>query len=191
MPRTTPPIPNEAETPRASFFTKPTTRRTAAFVSGGALLLGLIFGSSAAGASGSSEIAELKSELAQSEEASLGLAAELEQLESDHESISASEAKKTKTIAALQADAGTAATAAIAQAEKITALEAELAAAAAAVAAAAPPEPAPAPVADTPVTNTYFKNCTAVRNAGAAPIRAGDPGYGSHLDRDGDGVGCE
>ncbi|WP_405187973.1 excalibur calcium-binding domain-containing protein [Streptomyces anulatus] len=36
-----------------------------------------------------------------------------------------------------------------------------------------------------------YTNCTAVRNAGAAPIRTGDPGYGRHLDRDGDGVGCE
>ncbi|MCX4484908.1 excalibur calcium-binding domain-containing protein [Streptomyces anulatus] len=36
-----------------------------------------------------------------------------------------------------------------------------------------------------------YANCTAVRNAGAAPIRTGDPGYGRHLDRDGDGVGCE
>ncbi|MGW7411407.1 excalibur calcium-binding domain-containing protein [Streptomyces sp. NPDC054863] len=36
-----------------------------------------------------------------------------------------------------------------------------------------------------------YKNCSAVRAAGAAPIRAGDPGYGRHLDRDGDGVGCE
>ncbi|MEU8886845.1 excalibur calcium-binding domain-containing protein [Streptomyces sp. NPDC048442] len=36
-----------------------------------------------------------------------------------------------------------------------------------------------------------YKNCSAVRAAGAAPIHAGDPGYGRHLDRDGDGVGCE
>ncbi|MFF5923128.1 excalibur calcium-binding domain-containing protein [Streptomyces flavochromogenes] len=36
-----------------------------------------------------------------------------------------------------------------------------------------------------------YANCTAVRAAGAAPIRRGDPGYGSHLDRDGDGVACE
>jgi hypothetical protein len=40
-------------------------------------------------------------------------------------------------------------------------------------------------------SSAYFKNCTAVRAAGADPIRRGDPGYGSHLDRDGDGVGCE
>ncbi|WP_399467096.1 excalibur calcium-binding domain-containing protein [Streptomyces venezuelae] len=36
-----------------------------------------------------------------------------------------------------------------------------------------------------------YRNCAAVRAAGAAPIHAGDPGYGRHLDRDGDGVGCE
>jgi excalibur calcium-binding domain-containing protein/uncharacterized protein DUF1524 len=37
----------------------------------------------------------------------------------------------------------------------------------------------------------YYENCTAVRQAGKAPIRRGDPGYGSHLDGDGDGVACE
>jgi hypothetical protein len=36
-----------------------------------------------------------------------------------------------------------------------------------------------------------YRNCTAARAAGAAPVRRGDPGYGAHLDRDGDGVGCE
>lgn len=36
-----------------------------------------------------------------------------------------------------------------------------------------------------------FRNCTAARAAGAAPVRREDPGYGRHLDRDGDGVGCE
>ncbi|WP_199742362.1 excalibur calcium-binding domain-containing protein [Streptomyces triticirhizae] len=36
-----------------------------------------------------------------------------------------------------------------------------------------------------------YRNCSEVRAAGAAPIYAGQPGYGRHLDRDGDGVGCE
>jgi len=36
-----------------------------------------------------------------------------------------------------------------------------------------------------------FANCSEARVAGAAPVFEGDPGYGSHLDRDGDGVGCE
>ncbi|WP_354006236.1 excalibur calcium-binding domain-containing protein [Streptomyces bobili] len=29
------------------------------------------------------------------------------------------------------------------------------------------------------------------QDAAAAPVHAGDPGYGRHLDRDGDGTGCE
>lgn len=37
----------------------------------------------------------------------------------------------------------------------------------------------------------YFPNCASARAAGAAPVRAGEPGYGRHLDRDGDGIGCE
>lgn len=37
----------------------------------------------------------------------------------------------------------------------------------------------------------YYKNCDAVRAAGAAPIYAGQPGYSRNLDRDGDGIGCE
>jgi len=36
-----------------------------------------------------------------------------------------------------------------------------------------------------------FANCAEGRAAGAAPVRRGSPGYGPHLDRDNDGVGCE
>ncbi|MBC6983793.1 excalibur calcium-binding domain-containing protein [Caulobacter sp. 17J80-11] len=36
-----------------------------------------------------------------------------------------------------------------------------------------------------------YPNCAAARAAGAAPIYRGDPGYGPHLDRDNDGIGCE
>ncbi|WP_208085369.1 GmrSD restriction endonuclease domain-containing protein [Brevibacterium atlanticum] len=39
--------------------------------------------------------------------------------------------------------------------------------------------------------STPFENCTAAREAGAAPVHRGDPGYGPHLDRDGDGIACE
>lgn len=60
----------------------------------------------------------------------------------------------------------------------------------------AEPEPVyvpPAPLAAVPDASSYvsYANCSAVRAAGAAPIYAGDPGYSSKLDRDGDGVGCE
>lgn len=56
-----------------------------------------------------------------------------------------------------------------------------------------PPPPPPAPVA-APVPedgSVSYKNCDAARAAGAAPVLRGDPGYGKHLDRDGDGIGCE
>jgi endonuclease YncB( thermonuclease family) len=36
-----------------------------------------------------------------------------------------------------------------------------------------------------------FTSCAAARAAGAAPVQRGQPGYGSHLDRDHDGWGCE
>lgn len=36
-----------------------------------------------------------------------------------------------------------------------------------------------------------YRNCTEARAAGASPVFRGQPGYGPHLDRDGDGVGCE
>lgn len=53
---------------------------------------------------------------------------------------------------------------------------------------ATPRPPTPTP---TPDPNVYYENCDAVRAAGADPIRRGDPGYSSDLDRDGDGVACE
>lgn len=39
--------------------------------------------------------------------------------------------------------------------------------------------------------SAYYRNCRAVWDAIGGPIHAGQPGYDSHLDRDGDGVGCE
>lgn len=47
------------------------------------------------------------------------------------------------------------------------------------------PAPAQAPV------DVYYPNCTAAREAGAAPIYRGEPGYRSGLDRDNDGIACE
>lgn len=40
-------------------------------------------------------------------------------------------------------------------------------------------------------TGAAYANCSAARAAGAAPVRRGEPGYGQHLDRDNDGIGCE
>jgi hypothetical protein len=44
---------------------------------------------------------------------------------------------------------------------------------------------------DAPGGAFEFRNCSEARAAGAAPVHRGEPGYGEHLDRDGDGVGCE
>jgi hypothetical protein len=36
-----------------------------------------------------------------------------------------------------------------------------------------------------------YRNCGEARRAGAAPLRRGQPGYGPHMDGDGDGIACE
>lgn len=67
---------------------------------------------------------------------------------------------------------------------------------------AAPAEPAipysTPPLPDAPAdgspggsASAYYPNCAAARAAGVAPLRVGDPGYRSGLDRDGDGIACE
>lgn len=53
------------------------------------------------------------------------------------------------------------------------------------------PTPAPAPTPSTSATDVYYPNCTAARNAGVAPLYAGQPGYRPALDRDSDGIACE
>ena len=40
-------------------------------------------------------------------------------------------------------------------------------------------------------SKVHYKNCEEVKEAGAAPLYKGDPGYSSKLDRDGDGIACE
>ncbi|RJQ76109.1 excinuclease ABC subunit C [Pseudonocardiaceae bacterium YIM PH 21723] len=47
--------------------------------------------------------------------------------------------------------------------------------------------PAPAPQGG----SAYYANCTAAKQAGAAPLYRGQPGYRAALDRDNDGVACE
>ena len=50
-----------------------------------------------------------------------------------------------------------------------------------------PPAVGPAP---TP-TGVVYRNCSEARAAGVTPLRRGQPGYSSKLDRDGDGTACE
>lgn len=51
--------------------------------------------------------------------------------------------------------------------------------------------PSPGPSEPPSASETYYKDCDAARSAGAAPLRTGEPGYRSELDRDNDGVACE
>ena len=39
--------------------------------------------------------------------------------------------------------------------------------------------------------SVHYSGCHEVRAAGKAPLHRGDPGYGEHMDGDGDGVACE
>jgi hypothetical protein len=69
--------------------------------------------------------------------------------------------------------------------------------AAATVLAGCPGEPLPGdPAAETASVepapaDTSYADCDAVRAAGAAPIRRGEPGWTDAFDGDGDGIGCE
>ncbi len=57
---------------------------------------------------------------------------------------------------------------------------------------ATPTEPVTTPApATTPADDLYYQNCTAVKAAGKAPLRSGQPGYRAGLDRDHDGIACE
>lgn len=47
------------------------------------------------------------------------------------------------------------------------------------------------PVQPTSRLSGAYRNCSEARAVGAAPVYRGQPGYGPHLDRDGDGIGCE
>jgi Excalibur calcium-binding domain/PASTA domain len=98
-------------------------------------------------------------------------------------------------VAAEKAAADKAAAAQLAKEQAAARQAAETAAAQAAKQAPVPapaPAPAPAPLpAPAAPAAAYYANCTAARAAGAAPVYAGTPGYGTHLDRDRDGIGCD
>ncbi|MCL3777212.1 excalibur calcium-binding domain-containing protein [Actinomyces sp. 186855] len=57
--------------------------------------------------------------------------------------------------------------------------------------AASVADPVPAPAPEPAQADAYYANCTEARQAGAAPLYVGDPGYRSGLDRDKDGIACE
>lgn len=162
-------------------------------------LAALLLGTGIGGAGSKSEIAELRvseetltanvaelevteaaavEDLSKAVEQQAVVEEKLDSRESEIKKLKEEAEKQRKLIVELETELE-AARAATAEAE------AALANSPASFAAAPPPE------ASSQNDSVYYKNCTAARAAGAAPVYEGSPGYGRHLDRDGDGVGCE
>ncbi|WP_411375701.1 excalibur calcium-binding domain-containing protein [Arthrobacter sp. MPF02] len=116
--------------------------------------------------------------------------AAVEKVAADKAAAEAAAAAKAAAEKAAEEQAAAAQAAAEQAARDAAARQVQPAPAAPVPAAPAPAAPAPAPAAPAPAA-VYYANCTAARAAGAAPVYAGTPGYGKHLDRDGDGIGCD
>jgi outer membrane murein-binding lipoprotein Lpp len=191
-----PTAPVSAPAQTQGFFTRPVTRRTGAIVAGSALVLGLLLGAGMGSTTAQTQVASLASEVSslQTEvteaaetvtDASADVqaaAAQVAEAKAEVEKVKGQLAASTSKVTEME----TAATAAQAELDSRASQIADLQGK---VSAQSAPAPAPAqPVAPSAVS---YKNCSEARAAGAAPVRRGDPGYGKHLDRDGDGVGCE
>lgn len=175
---------------------KPISRRTGVLVAGGALILGLVAGGGMGSAASGSQVSDLSTQIA---------ALQTDVAEAAQTVVDAGAEVKTATdkLTAAQTDAAKAKTdlaTSVAEVTKMreaaTAAQTELDARAAQITdlqgrVSAQVAPQPEPVQPAAPSTAYYKNCDAARAAGAAPVRRGDPGYASHLDRDGDGIGCE
>lgn len=183
---------------KQSFLKRPVTRRTGAIVAGSTLVLGVLLGvgmgstgSQTEVASLASQVSSLKTEVSEAAETVSDASADVEaaatqlaDAQAEVEKIKAQLAASTSKVAEME----TAATAAQAELDSRASQIADLQAR---VSAQSAPAPAPAPAQPVAPSTVSYKNCTEARAAGAAPVRRGDPGYGKHLDRDGDGIGCE
>lgn len=175
-----------------SLMKRTMTRRTGAIVAGSALVLGLVIGGASSGASTNTQLSGLKAQVS-------ALQADVVEAQATVETSASDLATATAAGDALTRERDSAKARVVELEAAATAAKTELDARAATIAdlqgkvttqnAAPPAAEITAPEASS--QSAYYKNCTAAREAGAAPVRRGDPGYGSHLDRDGDGVGCE
>jgi septal ring factor EnvC (AmiA/AmiB activator) len=175
-----------------------TTLRTTSIVGAGALVLGALLG----GAAGRTDPTEsqayvsLQSDFETAADERTELMQETQVLSEENAELTAENREMQSAQSALERDQEELSSALEGLESRLAEVEEReqaVAAAEAQLVAVAPPaaEPAPAPPAPAPPATAYYDNCTAARNAGAAPVRVGDPGYGPHLDRDGDGIACE
>lgn len=186
------------------FFKRPMSRGLGTGLAGAALVFGIVSGAGT-GADARSQLADANEQVTTLETAADTSSTRISDLEDDLaaakaevedlEAVRTSLATTKQRVTELETAAATAKTDLAARDQRIKELETAAAAAAEAPAVQeASQETTPqsfvqAPPAET--SNVSYKNCAAARAAGAAPVYAGDPGYGRHLDRDGDGVGCE
>lgn len=57
--------------------------------------------------------------------------------------------------------------------------------------ATAPRDPQERARLEAVMASVHYDGCNEVRAAGKAPLHYGEPGYGLHMDGDGDGIACE
>lgn len=176
-------------------------RRSALLVAAG-LVAGLVLGAAVANGGAADERATVAAEQERLTDLDATLVTRGAELDGQADELLARETAVTAAEGAQETTAAEQTT----RADELTALQvqldgtaAELAAREAAVAAreaAAASVPAASTTTATGGSSSgaapvHYANCDAARAAGAAPVRVGDPGYRSALDRDGDGVGCE
>lgn len=163
----------------------------------GALLLGVAIGGGGADPKDSAEYLEVSKQLVVAEDASAELADETAALEKELDALTdevAQLAEQQQAVVDAEAAIVARETAADERDAALQQRESDVQGRETAVqtreSSVSQPAP-PAAQSSAPAPSAHYENCTAARNAGAAPVRSGDPGYGRHLDRDGDGVGCE
>lgn len=173
-------------------------RRTGAVFAGSALIVGLLLGAASGGLGSSGErdtlkaqvsalegeVADAKSAVDTAEDAADTAREDLESAKAHATAVEQRLTAATAQVTALEAAAVTAKSDLDARVAEIADLKAKI------PASTEPVQSTPVQEASAPESVSYA-NCTEARNAGAAPVRRGDPGYSSRLDRDGDGVGCE
>ncbi|MER7798170.1 excalibur calcium-binding domain-containing protein [Microbacterium sp. NPDC096154] len=195
--RQAPPIEHVAEktsAPRA-FFSRSMSRKTGTITAVVALAFGLGLGAASQGgavhelADAESQVNTLQTDIIEVQTELDEQSERAEQAHAQQQSLQTELANAEDRVRELEESATTTQADIASRDTRIAELEAEAAGRQVDTTPAAPA--APAERAAPEAQPAHYQNCSAVRAAGAAPIRTGDPGYGPHLDRDGDGIACE
>ncbi|WP_159498982.1 excalibur calcium-binding domain-containing protein [Microbacterium sp. 18062] len=169
---------------KGSFLRRTMSLKTATIIAASAFVVGMLI-SGWGGASGTAALEDRIDALESEALENAALAGDVEELGKELEEVDEARDAAAARVSELESELAAVRTESDARQARIVELEA------AAVVVPVVEEPAAPEAPAAPPAATYYENCTAARAAGAAPVRLGDPGYARHLDRDGDGVGCE